>query len=230
MGIVEKAIAWALNIANDNSHGYDQVSRWGKDYDCSSLVISAFEYAGLKVKEAGATYTGNMYSAFKKVGFVEVPISSRSRGDVLLNKKKHTAIYIGNNQMVQASINENGKTTGGKTGDQTGKEISVRTYYDYPWDVCLRYVEKESAAQDKTIESEVKKTVNIEMPTLEKGAKGEAVRTLQILLNKKFGENLETDGSFGQKTYNSVCRYQRAKNLLPVDGFVGQGTWNSLLK
>lgn len=224
MGKVETAISWALNIANDDSHGYDQINRWGADYDCSSLVISAFQFAGIKVKDAGATYTGNMYSAFKKCGFIEVPISSRQRGDVLLNKKKHTAIYLGNNQMVQASINEKGKTTGGKTGDQTGKEIGVRTYYDYPWDCCLRYPE------EKEIKEEVKKTVNIEMPILEQGAKGEAVKTLQILLNTKFGERLDADGSFGKLTYNSVCRYQRAKNLLPVDGCVGQGTWTSLLK
>lgn len=72
--------------------------------------------------------------------------------------------------------------------------------------------------------------VMIEMPALERGAKGEAVKTLQILLNNKFGERLDIDGSFGLKTYNSVCKYQRAKNLQPVDGYVGAGTWNALLK
>ena len=41
---LEKACNWAVGIANDDSHGYDQKHRWGTpDYDCSSLVISAFQ-------------------------------------------------------------------------------------------------------------------------------------------------------------------------------------------
>lgn len=43
--VVESAISWAIAIANDNSHGYSQSSRWGPDYDCSSFVISAFRSA-----------------------------------------------------------------------------------------------------------------------------------------------------------------------------------------
>ena len=32
----EKAVTWAIKIANDPAHGYDQDNRWGPDYDCSS--------------------------------------------------------------------------------------------------------------------------------------------------------------------------------------------------
>ena len=42
MGIINNAVTRALEIAADDSHGYDQANRWGPDYDCSSLVISAF--------------------------------------------------------------------------------------------------------------------------------------------------------------------------------------------
>ena len=34
-----KATQWMENLARDDSHGYDQDSRWGVDYDCSSAVI-----------------------------------------------------------------------------------------------------------------------------------------------------------------------------------------------
>ena len=47
---IEKAVTWALAIANDNTHGYDQQYRWGPDYDCSSLIISAWQQAGVPVK------------------------------------------------------------------------------------------------------------------------------------------------------------------------------------
>ena len=156
MSKVESAVVWALGIAYDNSHGYDQTHRWGNDYDCSSLVISAFEQAGIPVKTKGATYTGNMYSVFTKCGFTDVTknVNLKTgtgllRGDVLLvhnSKHQHTGIYCGGMKEVEASINENGKPTGGKTGDQTGKEILVRSYRTDLWTTVLRY--KESITKD----------------------------------------------------------------------------------
>ena len=31
MTVIEKAVQWAIQTANDNSHGYSQVDRWGTD-------------------------------------------------------------------------------------------------------------------------------------------------------------------------------------------------------
>ena len=149
-GGAEKAVKWAIGIANDNSHGYDQANRWGNpDYDCSSLVISAFEKAGIKMKSAGATYTGNMYNIAKSLGFADVTSgvnlgngNGLKRGDILLNRRNHVAMYIGNGQVVQASSNEKGGIRGGVPGDQTGREINVSSYHNYPWDDVLRFVKR----------------------------------------------------------------------------------------
>lgn len=143
---VEAYVNNAINIANDNSHGYSQINRWGKDYDCSSFVITVVENAGIPVKsKGGATYTGNMLSAFKKFGFIDVTHrvnlatgAGLIRGDILLNTAHHTEIYIGNGMNVGSHISENG-TINGKTGDQTGKEICTNHYYNYPWTNVLRY-------------------------------------------------------------------------------------------
>ena len=63
----------ACDIANDDSHGYDQVNRWGTpDFDCSTLMICCYEKQGLPIKKNGGTYTGNMREAFKRCGFAEV--------------------------------------------------------------------------------------------------------------------------------------------------------------
>ncbi len=144
-----------IDIAQDNSHGYDQNQRWGErgDYDCSSLTVTAFEKAGFPIKSKyGATYTGNMKQAFLNCGFKDVRKdvnlhtgAGLIRGDVLLNEVHHVAVYIGNGLIVQASINELGRATGGKPGDQTGREINISEYKNYHrggWDCVLRYEEK----------------------------------------------------------------------------------------
>lgn len=138
--VVERAISWAVSIANDNSHGYSQSSRWGPDYDCSSLVISAFKNAGVDV--GTATYTENMRFQFTQHGFQWIPwnqiggVSNLQRGDILLNEKNHTEIYLGGNQNVGAHSNKGYP----QTGDQTGTEVSVSGYYFHPWDGILRYM------------------------------------------------------------------------------------------
>ena len=159
---IETALNWAVNIANDDSHGYSWDGRWGPDYDCSSLVISAFRKAGLSL--TGATTTVNMKSVFTKEGFTWIPASqinlsnsnSLIRGDILLNESSHTEIYLGGGMNVGAhrghmsqwcSHSEADKkyhrhghySLGEQKGDQDGGEISVAGYYSYPWDGVLRY-------------------------------------------------------------------------------------------
>lgn len=149
----EKAIKQMESWAADNSHGYDQIYRWGEkgDYDCSSAVISAWQAAGVPVKTKGATYTGNMKEVFLSCDFTDVTGkvnrstgSGLQRGDVLLNETHHVAMYCGNGKEVEASINEKGTATGGQPGDQTGKEFLIRSYRNYPWDCVLRYQENSS--------------------------------------------------------------------------------------
>lgn len=166
MGKISSATQWMINLANDNTHGYDQTNRWGPNYDCSSAIITAWEQAGVPVKSNGATYTGNMRSVFLKCGFTDVTssvvLSSGSGmqyGDVLLNTTDHTAMHIGNGQVVHASINEKGTVTGGVTGDQTGKEICVTSYFNYPWNFVLRYTGNDSGGGTTTSEYEVRRYV-----------------------------------------------------------------------
>lgn len=146
MTIPEKAAEFARDIARDDSHGYDQANRFGPDYDCSSLCIAAYKYAGVPLT---CTYTGNMRSDMLNHGFA-IPLNVNLQtgaglqtGDVLLNEKRHAAMYVGDGQVVNAGGNENGGTVGGRTGDQTGREIRIMPYYNFPWDFALRYVRKE---------------------------------------------------------------------------------------
>ncbi len=138
---IEKAVKYMEDIANDNTHGYAQDHRNGDpDYDCSSLVGTALNIAGFNVSK-GST-TRNLYQQLKNCGFIELPIdASRKRGDVMLSVGHHVVMCTDENNIVHASLNENGGIKNGQSGDQTGKEICIRSYYNHKngWTYHLRY-------------------------------------------------------------------------------------------
>ena len=230
---IEAAIAQMEAWAADNSHGYDQQYRWGErgDYDCSAAVIQAWELAGVPVKSSGATYTGNMRGIFLRCGFTDVTSqidlatgSGLQRGDVMLNYEHHTAMYCGAGQEVEASINENGGTTGGTPGDQTGREFLVRPYRNYPWDCVLRYTAGGGAARPGPAYE-----YSVKLGLLKEGMEDAQVKTVQILLAAKGYEPGQTDGIMGPLTLEAVKSFQRDAGLLD-DGEVGGDTWSRLLK
>lgn len=232
--IIEAACEFAVRIANDDSHGYDQINRWLPDVDCSSLVCLCYENAGVPVKtKGGATYTGNLKSGFEKCGFTVIPFKPvkpvLKRGDVLFyhyvrDKKTygHAIIYLGNGQIVQASINEKGTATGGKTGDQTKKEVAVGKFYipAHGWDYVLRW-EKDEEKEDKL--------VNVEMPELRQGDIRPEVGTLQIILNARGFGPLKVDNDLGKNTAKALGRFQESHGLNP-DKICGKLTWPLLLR
>ena len=143
---ISSFVSNALAIANDNSHGYSMVNRWGPDYDCSSFVITCLKQAGFET--GGATYSGNMVSNLTQHGFSYIPSSkidlssssSLQAGDILM-ASGHTEIYIGNGKRVGAHRNYDGKT-----GDSGGNEINVLNYSRGSWYGILRYTGSGSTA------------------------------------------------------------------------------------
>lgn len=225
MGKIEKATQWMINLANNPKHGYDQDNRWGPDYDCSSAVISAWQAAGVPVKSKGASYTGNMKSVFLSCGFKDVRSSINlsngsglKRGDVLLNTITHTAMYIGNGQIVHASINENGTTTGGKTGDQTGKEICIRSYYNKNWDCVLRYMNDDSSVtpppsgnvyirQGQTAANKFVGAGLTITGVRDAATKKAGIKVLQKAINLDYGAGLAVDGIWGPATETALGKH-----------------------
>lgn len=141
MGVVDTAVKWAVNVANDDNYYY-LWGGWGPyGYDCGHFVITAYEKAGLKLQAAGATYTGDMRSAFLKCGFVDVTSSvnrgngaGMKRGDVLIDADAHAA-------MVQAD--------GGITVEALSSRYGIvcnKAYRNHPWDYVLRYPESSSSS------------------------------------------------------------------------------------
>ena len=140
MANINKAVEFMLEIANDDSHGYDQAHRNSPDYDCSSLVATALNVGGFKVSPN--SWTGNLKKQLLDCGFKIIPLTEpRKKGDIFLSEKRHVVMCVDSDTIVHASINEKGTATGGEVGDQTGKEICTRKFYtpNYGWDYHFRY-------------------------------------------------------------------------------------------
>lgn len=129
--------------------GYDQYQRWdirvGGECDCSSLIYECLWRAGYLARPTGnlydhTLYTGTLRNDCVLAGAVVItPDGNPQYGDVLLNDGHHVAGMIWTNRLGQASIDENGRATGGQSGDQTGYETNTKGYYSYPWNCYLRF-------------------------------------------------------------------------------------------
>ena len=227
MTIPEKALAWAINTANDQSHGYSQSNRWGNpDYDCSSFVLSAYKNAGADI--GNATYTGNM-SELLKHGFKDVSKSVNlntgsglQKGDIIYYHKSgnigHAVMYAGNGQIVHARGQSYGSS---KPGDQ-GSEIAVTKFYPGSYDRVYRYVGNGTATTTPT--ATVKRyNVNTTLSLIKFGSIGRAVKVWQTIVG------VEADGEFGKNTLAATLAFQRSQKL-EDDGEVGSLTWSAGLK
>lgn len=232
MSIIQDAVAWARRNAADDTHGYDQTNRWGADYDCSSFVISAYKAAGVPLE---CTYTGDMRGDMLRRGFADVTASVNlstgagvQEGDVLLNYARHTALSLDGGRIVQASINERGTATGGQPGDQTGREIYERAYYNYPWDCVLRYVGAAAADEEDSSEYVPSYWYAVTLPLLKPHMTDKAVETVQTLLSAYGYYTGSVTCTMDAETVEAVKAYQTAHDL-DVDGEVGGMTWSALL-
>lgn len=220
---IEKAVTWAIDTALDPAHGYDQVNRLLPDVDCSSLVALALQNGGFNINPAQIT-THNFIEWAINHGFTKIPYDKNftfSRGDIVINPARHMVLMVNEYECVTASINEKGTITGGKTGDQTGKEVYVRYMYqpDYGWKYVLRFTFGGVFNNEQLFSY---------CPVIRLGMTGFAVRIAQAALAYKLNcIDLDIDGIYGEKSRQATIDFQKIHGL-EDDGVIGKYTWLAL--
>lgn len=105
--------SWGGGNAAGPSRGIDE-GAGTVGFDCSGLVLYAFAGAGIKLPH----YSGSQYEMGRKI-----PSSQMRRGDVIFygpNGSQHVALYLGNNQMLEAPYTgANVRTAPVRTGGMT---------------------------------------------------------------------------------------------------------------
>lgn len=139
-------VEWAIATAADDSVGYSQVRRYmNPDVDCSSFVYYALKNSGFSsTLPSSAFYTGTQVAYMKQCGFTVLSYTSEDDlqpGDVLWYRRSsggHTEIYVGDGKTVGAHDNVINGVDYSQAGDQTGQEVSVRSFFDPGWIYVLR--------------------------------------------------------------------------------------------
>lgn len=169
------------------------------------------------------------------------------KAPAILYQKGHIGTYIGitpDNRfnVIECTTNFGGGVVfswvdqdGTRRSENGGKPIVMSngtynrwTHYGYPtkWVAFNSQTPIYNAPQAPTT-SEKTSSDKMSYPVLKKGSKGESVKELQRLLEKKGFSPKGIDGDFGNKTLSAVKRFQEAKF---VTGIVDENTWKELYK
>lgn len=189
-----------------SKYEWDYDGKTAKVHDCAGLIKGYLWCSdpedGNPVYDPARDKSANaMYTACKTKG--EMAAMPDVPG-VLVFYPGHVGVYVGDGKVVEAR--------GRKYGVVTTK-LTQRPWKT--WGYCP-YVTYETV-----------KILQIGLPVLKKGAKGETVKAMQRLLNS-YGAGLELDGSFGGATDRALKAWQADQGLEP-DGSCGRKTWEKLL-
>lgn len=146
-------IAAATKVARrlaTGAFGYDQSQRWSGlgdggliepgEFDCSSSTGAILYLGGLVDRDVlrGTFYTGNLVKKLVATGlFTAISVKGQSlakiraqlrEGDALLGPG-HVVYSLGGGKIVSFETDERGRSSGGKKGDQTGREGRIRDLY-----------------------------------------------------------------------------------------------------
>lgn len=125
-------------------------------------------------------------------------------------------------KLVHASISENGNAGwdgNAKAGDQTGKEVCIRSWYSKPWNIMLRYPDKTIAKKATAVAVKLANSNLVGYDQSERNTLYKALKRFNFDVDAyiKSGEKTETDCSaFVYAVYSCFIPGIRSDNNAPV--------------
>ena len=203
------------------------------DHWCATTVSAAFIKAGLTDIAPTECSCAKMIELYQKLGRWEEKDSySPAVGDIIMydwdddGKGDNTGHpeHVGIVSKVLGKIIT--VIEGNKSESVAKRTIKVGDKYIRGY--CLPdYASKASFIAATTAQNDFK-TMEMPVPVLKKGSKGEPVKALQALLNLRANAILDCDGSFGPGT-DKVFRAWQKESDLTVDGSCGAASWEKLI-
>lgn len=165
LSVPERIAQVAEQIAADPQFGYSQPNRAGSgsktisfsdgttyrikggDLDCSEMVRRCVN-AALGREAISYMWTGDEDEKLRAQGFARIAYSASKvrRGDVLW-VSGHTGVALGGGMQADAHGDENGGITGPTAGDNTGREVEVRSLRT-TWTAIYRHQGSTGTASD----------------------------------------------------------------------------------
>ena len=180
-------------------------------FDCRGFTRWLLEQVGLSLAGGGATSQWETDSNWAAKG--EIKTIPRALVCCVFKRKdgkmSHTGMYQGDGEIIHCSTTVKRDTLPG-TPAWTHWAIPAGLY---------------STEELRKAGVNVDEAKNI--PTLRRGSRGDDVEELQMLLNMKYGYDLEVDGIYGAKTEAAVKAFQKAHGLT-ADGVCGPQTRKAL--
>jgi len=141
----------------------------------------------------------------------------------------HVGVAIGDYKAIECTNAWKGtvQITGIGNFNRSFEGLNVRKWTKHAKLPFITYVQPTSNAPQAPTTSEKPKSSSNAYPVLKKGSKGESVKELQRLLEKKGFSPKGIDGDFGNNTLSALKRFQESRF---VTGVTDEATWKELYK
>ena len=177
--------------------------------DCRGFTRLMLQWAGLSLYGGTVTAQWEYGPNWVKKG----PIEEMPRGLVCcVFRPSHTGLYVGNDAV---------RHCGGRKGRVMEELLPGTPRWDHFGIPAGLYTDQQLREAGIIVDTDKN------IPTIRRGADGDLVDELQVILDAKYGAELDVDGSFGAATEAAVKAFQKSKGLT-VDGIVGPKTWKAL--
>lgn len=245
--IARKELSTTEDPPNSNRTKYGAWYGLNGERWCAIFVAWVFAQAAMDLRKLlgpGIEYTPTLAALGRKLG-LEVPRDQVRAGDITLlrfsgrNRIHHVGICAEDGVKPGGLVvTIEGNTSAGVVGSQDNGGCvaqrvrpinSIACVLRPPFDACSTPTAPPpvfTEPQKVDLAAIAAALTRAKATTIEIGSNGEAVKWLQIGLNRG-GQILREDGQFGRQTRAAVLAFQRAHGLAP-DGVVGPATWAAI--